>query len=194
MASTRSSPTQTSTVTDCRTASKWPTASTRSSPASRRRIPDGDGLTNLQEQTEGTDPNLGDTDGDLLSDGTEVNVHGTDPLVADTDGDGLTDGAEVNVHGSNPLLADSDGDGLSDGDEVNVYTTDPLLADTDGDGFDDDVELAAGTDPTNPLDFPVPAVPALGPRGLGVVAVLLLVLGIGWLWARGVRRDVTIGK
>jgi len=32
--------------------------------------------------------------------------------------------------------------------------TNPLVADTDGDGFDDGVEVAAGTDPTDPDAFP----------------------------------------
>lgn len=41
--------------------------------------PDQDGLTNLAEQTWGTDPNLWDTDGDTASDGAEV-AAGTDPL------------------------------------------------------------------------------------------------------------------
>jgi len=57
---------------------------------------------------------------------------------------------------------DRDGDTLPNGVETNTGTfvngddtgTDPTLLDTDGDGFDDDVEVAAGTDPTNPLQFP----------------------------------------
>ena len=36
----------------------------------------------------------------------------------------------------------------------NLYITDPLNADTDGDGYDDNVELDAGTDPTNPDENP----------------------------------------
>lgn len=63
---------------------------------------DGDGLTDSEEQTLGTDPNNPDTDGDGLSDGAEVNVHGTDPLDADSDNDGFTDGAEVTA-GSDSL-------------------------------------------------------------------------------------------
>jgi cysteine-rich repeat protein len=38
--------------------------------------------------------------------------------------------------------------------DENDTGTNPTLADTDGDGFDDGEEVGAGTDPTNPLDFP----------------------------------------
>ena len=96
--------------------------------------PDGDGLTNLQEQTRGTNPTL-----------------------ADTDGDGLTDGAEVNTHLTNPLVADTDSDGLSDGAEVNTHLTNPLLADTDGDTYSDGTEITAGTNPLNAASYPLPA-------------------------------------
>jgi hypothetical protein len=82
---------------------------------------------------------------------------------------------------------DRDEDTLPNGVETNTGTfvhandtgTNPALADTDGDGFDDGAEVAAGTDPTDPLDFPgAPevSVPALG--GLAqalLVAALLLV-------------------
>ncbi len=57
---------------------------------------DGDGLSNIDEFTEGTRANISDTDEDLISDGDEVNTHGTDPLDKDTDGDGFSDGFEIN--------------------------------------------------------------------------------------------------
>jgi hypothetical protein len=84
-----------------------------------------------------------DSDGDGLSDGSEINIHKTDPLTTDTDKDGLTDGAEVNLHGSDPLDPDSDNDGLKDGEEVTVYLTNPLNPDTNGDGIRDGVEVLA---------------------------------------------------
>ncbi len=40
---------------------------------------DGDGLTNLEEFRNGTDPNKPDTDGDGISDGDEVHTRHTDP-------------------------------------------------------------------------------------------------------------------
>jgi len=93
---------------------------------------DGDGLTNLQEYQNGTDPHKADTDGDGLSDGQEVAL-GTNPLNADTDGDGLSDGAEV----------------------LGTIPTNPKLADTDGDGVNDKDEIVRGTDPTyNPTNSP----------------------------------------
>jgi hypothetical protein len=70
---------------------------------------------------------------------------------------------------------DRDEDDLGNGVETNTGTfvdpddtgTNPALADTDGDGFDDGVEVAAGSDPNNPLstpDSPIPPnVPTLGP-------------------------------
>ncbi len=58
---------------------------------------DGDGLTDAQEVTLGTDATNTDTDLDGLSDGEEVNTYLTDPLNADTDGDTYLDGAEVDA-------------------------------------------------------------------------------------------------
>lgn len=109
---------------------------------------DGDGLTNGEEETLGTDPLKADTDGDGLSDGDEVVKYHTDPLKTDTDGDGLSDGDEVLQYHTDPLKVDTDGDGLSDGDEVLKYHTDPMKTDTDGDGLNDSEEvLKYHTDP-----------------------------------------------
>lgn len=95
--------------------------------------PDEDGLTNLEEQTLGTDPSKADTDGDTLTDGAEVRTHRSDPNKKDTDSDGLSDGDEVNRYQTNPTLADSDGDGTSDSREISLgsnpadATSKPLL-------------------------------------------------------------------
>src|SRR5690606_32012696 len=119
------------------------------------------------------DPEKWDTDGDGLSDGEEdVNGNGrqdgdeTDPLNKDSDGDGANDGVEVNYMRTNPLNPDTDGDGCLDTAEdinqngvVDAHETNPLdgtdcgaqnVVDTDQDGIPDEVELATGTDPTNP--------------------------------------------
>jgi cysteine-rich repeat protein len=79
--------------------------------------------------------------------------------------------------------ADADGDGI-----LNVYETgtgiyvsptdtgsDPLDADSDGDGAPDGPEVAAGTDPNDPLEFPPIAVGALD-AGLRVLLAGLLLL------------------
>jgi hypothetical protein len=62
---------------------------------------DGDGLTDAEEATLGTDPTKADTDADGLTDREEVVIYKTDPLNPDTDGDGYKDGDEVKA-GYNP--------------------------------------------------------------------------------------------
>ena len=105
---------------------------------------DNDGLTNHQEERYGTNADISDSDGDGLSDGTEIMMSHTNPLLPDTDGDGLLDGEEVQT---NPLKADSDDDGLNDAAEK-ARGTDPLRADSDGDElFDADEIFRYGTDP-----------------------------------------------
>ncbi|EKD63524.1 MAG: putative calcium-binding protein, partial [uncultured bacterium] len=111
---------------------------------------DGDGLTDAQEATLGTNPNNADSDGDGLNDGAEVNTHNTNPLASDSDSDGLSDNAEVSTHLTNPNSSDSDSDGLSDGAEVNTHQTNPLASDSDSDGLSDSVEI--NTENTDPLD------------------------------------------
>ena len=51
-----------------------------------------------------------DTDGDLLSDFEYHNLS-TNPYNGDTDGDGLPDGYEIQVTKTDPILADPDDDG-----------------------------------------------------------------------------------
>ena len=141
---------------------------------------DGDGLTNLQEQTAGSNPRNADSDGDGLSDSAEFLTHHTNPLVADTDGDGMTDKQETdtnydpldpdmdrdgmsdgweNAHGLDPQDStgddgadgDPDNDGLSNIDEY-LNGTNPNLPDSDGDGVSDGVEVANGSDPNDASD------------------------------------------
>jgi hypothetical protein len=69
---------------------------------------DGDGLTDAEEQSIGTDPSLGDSDSDGLTDRQEVEIYTTNPTTSDTDGDSYSDGDEVkhfyNPNGSGRLL------------------------------------------------------------------------------------------
>jgi hypothetical protein len=82
---------------------------------------DNDGLTDDDEILCGTNPNVQDTDGDGLLDGTEFDTAGgcggcPDPGNFDSDGDELSDGAEVDLPcGPDPCDPDSDGDGVLDG-------------------------------------------------------------------------------
>lgn len=57
--------------------------------------PDADGLTNLEEYEENTDPQEEDSDGDTLTDGDEINVYNTNPNRADTDRDGYDDNVDA---------------------------------------------------------------------------------------------------
>jgi hypothetical protein len=103
--------------------------------------PDSDGLTNIEEQTLGTDPQVADTDGDGLEDGVE-------------DGGGVY--VNASQTGTNPKNDDTDGDGLLDGVEIPTETfidanqpgTDPNNADTDSDLFGDLTDINLGQDPT----------------------------------------------
>lgn len=99
---------------------------------------DNDGLTDVKETEQGTDPLKSDTDADGLSDGEEGTA-GTNPLKNDTDGDGIDDKTEIKA-GTSPIKADTDGDGLTDVDEKKRGTN-PLLRDTDKDGVDDKTDL-----------------------------------------------------
>ena len=89
---------------------------------------DGDGLSNLQEYQEGTDPGTTDTDEDGVSDFDEVSTHCADPNLDDTDGDGLSDFDEVTVHHTSPCNSDTDDDEIPDADEVRMETS-PLVPD-----------------------------------------------------------------
>jgi hypothetical protein len=96
---------------------------------------DGDGLSDRTEVTLGTNPQDPDSDDDGLADGFEV-TYGINPLVADTDGDGLNDGREIQL-GTDVLGIDSDSDDVPDGEEVDRYRSNPLDDDTDNDGVID---------------------------------------------------------
>jgi Galactose oxidase, central domain/Bacterial TSP3 repeat len=142
--------------------------------------PDFDGLTNLAESQNNTNPFNDDSDADGLLDGDEVSPPpismASDPNKPDTDEDGLTD-LEERVAGTNPNAADSDSDMLPDQWELEwgfdpmsfnaayiddtdcdgltdydeyQHNTNPNMADSDSDGVSDGLEVASGTDPTDP--------------------------------------------
>ncbi len=133
---------------------------------------DGDELLDGEEwYTYGSNPLLSDTDGDGLDDWEEVNL-GDDGYITsvtdnDTDDDSLLDGEEVTLYGTNPIDADTDDDTILDGEEViagdDGYITNATNPDTDGDSYDDNVEIAEGTDPTDPNDNPATETPTPTP-------------------------------
>lgn len=82
-----------------------------------------------------------DKDGDGLSDAEELSL-GTDPNVRDTDADGLDDGQEIDI-GTDPINYDSDGDGISDGDEI-AAGTDPLTSETNSTASYGSLEVPSG--------------------------------------------------
>lgn len=115
---------------------------------------DDDGLSDFQENEVGLDPNDPDSDDDGLTDGHEVFETRTDPRRFDTDGDGVGDGDEIEA-GTNPRGAvtgyDEDSDLLSDVEELTVWETDPNDPDSDDDGVDDYMEVYRDhTDPNDP--------------------------------------------
>jgi len=77
-----------------------------------REDPDGDGLDNLSEYNNGSNPFTRDTDRDGLNDGQEVSQYGSNPLISDTDGGGHSDGFEIR-NGRNPLDPDDDAAGAT---------------------------------------------------------------------------------
>ena len=106
---------------------------------------DGDGVTDADEYTAGTNPYFHDSDGDGLSDSEERTAQ-TNPLLVDTDSDGLTDHEEIFIYQKNPLLSRSHpGQQQIDYDRVN-------LADTDLDSIPNLVEAWYGRDPASDAD------------------------------------------
>ena len=74
---------------------KWENSHHRSTRVNvARKDPDKDGLNNLSEFRQGTDPRDADTDDDGVNDGNEVLDH-TNPDNPDTNGDGVEDGDEI---------------------------------------------------------------------------------------------------
>ncbi len=119
--------------------------------------PDADGVSNVGEFLNGTDPLGPDilyggvlTQEDRDGDGVPTRVERAIGLVEDlrdSDGDNITDGAEMYEHGTDPNSRDTDGDGIPDSNELELGTS-PIMKDTDGDGLEDAME--GDTDPTVP--------------------------------------------
>ena len=114
---------------------------------------DQDGVSNGEEEANGTDPYQvsGDTDGDGIDDDNEINDN-TDP---NDPCDRVPVTSPYSYDAANAIwaAADCDQDGVSNGEEE-ANGTDPyqVSGDTDGDGIDDDNEINDNTDPNDPCD------------------------------------------
>jgi hypothetical protein len=121
---------------------------------------DADSITRWWEQRYGlSDSNGADATSDLDTDGLNnlaefANL--SNPTLSDTDADGLTDYQEVITWHSHPAKPDTDGDGLSDYAEVITHHTDPRDTDSDNDGYTDLDEVLYGGDPNDPSGLPQP--------------------------------------
>lgn len=116
---------------------------------------DGDGLTDIGEQTAGTGIGITDSDGDRLPDGYEA-ANNLNPLDA---------------NGQNGANGDPDGDGVINLDEYRYHTKpsqltgDPPIPqpgsswDSDGDGTQDGPEIAASSHPGDASDGGQPLAP-----------------------------------
>ncbi len=111
---------------------------------------DSDGILNINDQ---------DDDNDMLSTSDEIRI-GTNPLMVDSDGDSVSDLTELNNDVNNildtdndglinPVDADDDNDGLNTIDELRMALN-PLRKDSDDDGIMDKDEV--GPDIMKPLD------------------------------------------
>ena len=76
-----------------------------------------------QQYLQDQQPKL-DSDHDGITDLVET-ANGTNPYNADTDGDGISDYDEIHIYGTNATLADTDGDGIDDYTEIFSSFTDP---------------------------------------------------------------------
>lgn len=81
---------------------------------------------------------------ETVEDNTPIEIIET-PIM-DSDGDGVEDIDDRFPYDPNESV-DTDGDGIGDNADT----------DDDGDGFSDEEEIAAGTDPLDPNDFPAPS-------------------------------------
>ncbi|MEZ4235856.1 MAG: hypothetical protein R3F59_06775 [Myxococcota bacterium] len=140
------------------------------------RDTDGDGLSDNDERTLGTDRFDPDTDGDGLLDGEEVNVTFTDPLDPDTDGDGIGDAADL----------DNDGDGADDADEVHGG---PTLASVLGGSSALAVLVACPWDPVGPVSTSNPACFAADVEIFADGSMIELGGGTVGEWAEGTATD-----
>ncbi len=160
---------------------------------------DGDGISNREELTGGSDPFMyeGDVDRDGLTNAEELagqavfngvtkSFGATQRNNFDSDGDLFDDYWEAkyfftNVKPNDPSLpmkdnpstaiieGDYDSDGLSNFHEM-LYDSDPNESDTDGDGISDKIEVDYGSEPTDKISIPLNLADFYGDENLGSFA------------------------
>jgi alpha-tubulin suppressor-like RCC1 family protein len=127
-----------------------------------------DGLRLVENISAGEDP-----DGDWLTD-AEENRWSTDPRNPDTNGDGIPDGLAVAL-GLSPTHPDMDGDGVGNATELELGT-DPFRADSDNDGFLDGIDCFPLDSSQNqclvddPSDHTPPGITILVPDGMRLIS------------------------
>lgn len=85
-----------------------------------------------------------------------------------------TDGSMITI----PTSMDTDGDGLTDDSEATFIGTKPYVEDTDGDTFSDGTEVTAGTNPTNPDEYPGSVKPLWETFIVIMIVVVAIILAI----------------
>jgi hypothetical protein len=135
--------------------------------------PDGDGITNIDEYRQGTDPWVKDQEPQK-----PMEQQVAETIDPDADNDGMLDAWErrYGLDPSDPFDAnkDKDGDGLTNKFEHDfkegscIDGLDPSKPDTDDDGYSDKEEVDAKTDPCDPESHP----------GGGLLPIILMVLGV----------------
>jgi alpha-tubulin suppressor-like RCC1 family protein len=88
-----------------------------------------------------------------------------------TDVTGLQFTAVIQIRVADDRSEDFDQDGLTESAEEDVHGTSDMLYDTDGDGVGDGAEVAIGTSPANPDDWPQTSLLAWGRQRDGELAV-----------------------
>ncbi|MCU0748488.1 MAG: hypothetical protein MUF13_02975 [Akkermansiaceae bacterium] len=85
---------------------------------------------------------------------------------------------------------DFDADGLTEAQEEDIHGTSDLIFDTDGDGVGDGAEIAGGTSPTNPTQWPATAIIGWGDASLNARAAPV---GAGFIGlATGQNHSLTL--
>ena len=118
--------------------------------------------------------------------GVEQQVFMSNPNLADTDMDLLDDLTEAQL-GTDLTMTDTDEDGINDFDEVNTFATNPLLPDTDMDGFTDLEEINAGSDPLDENSIPS-SEPEVAQVPMPTEAIVLMALLLSLLSYYQIRK------